>query len=347
MKRTLAGVLACAIISMDFGTRAVLGAGVYSFGDSFTVGGGASAPANGYASLLAAKIGGTFTNMGVSGTRTAAAAKAALGILPVVRKPAVTMMSGFNDILTSGTASYTGIQSNTRALIAASLLRENVPASAMRQSGSWTTLGADGGRANFIGGTGLYSTDPNAYLEWDFFGETLVIGGFTTVAPGGTYKDFNVSVDGGAPLTFSAYGMTNEAYPNTGLNALVLQNLGFGKHTVRLSQKAGPGAYLVVDYVGTLAAPGATGSTFIGQIPSMVNWTYNGLTINQAIEDGANAAIASVVAEFSVWPVRLVPVNAFYTPGPGYTISDGEHPTDAGHAQICAAFWSRVSPSSF
>lgn len=339
----VAGIFACIVISpMDFGARAILGAGMYGFGDSFSVGGGASVQTNGFSYLLAAKIGGTFTNLAVSGTRTAAAAKAALGSLPVVRRPAVVMMSGFNDILTGG--SVASIQCNTRALIAAALLKENVPASGLRQSGAWSVLGADGGRANFIGGTGLYTTDPNAYLEWDFFGETLVIGSYTTA--GTQYKDFNVSIDGGAPASFAASGMTSEVYPATGLNALVLQNLGFGKHTVRLSQKAGaPGTYMVVDYVGTLAEPGATGSAFVGQIPSMLNWTYGGLTINQAIEDTANAGIASVVAEFAGWPVRLVPVNDFYTPDATHTAPDGEHPTDAGHVQIETAFWSRMSPS--
>jgi hypothetical protein len=327
---------------MNFGTLAIVGAGIYGFGDSFSVGGGASIQTNGFSYLLAAKLGGGFTNLAVSGTRTAAAAKAAMGSLPVIRKSAVVMMSGFNDILTGG--SVASIQSNTRALIAASFLKENIPASAMRRSGAWTVLGADGGRANFIGGTALYSTDPNAYLEWDFFGETLVVGSYTT-GTGGTYKDFNVSIDGGAPSTFAAYGMTSEVYPVTGLNALVLQNLGFGKHTVRLSQKTGAGVYIVVDYVGALAEPGATGSTFIGQIPSMVNWSYNGLTINQGIEDAANAGIASVVDEFAGWPVQLVPVNDFYTPDATHTAPDGEHPTDAGHVQIMTAFWSRMSPS--
>jgi len=339
----LVGIAACVLFSlMDFGSRAVVGAGIYGFGDSFSVGGGASSQANGFSYLLAAKVGGTFTNLAVSGTRTASAAKAAMGSLPVLRKPIVVMMSGFNDILTLG--SVVSIQANHRALIAASFLKENVPASAMRRSGTWTALGADGGRANFIGGTGLYTTDPNAYLEWDFFGETLVVGGYTT--SGTEYKDFNVSIDGGTPTTFSASAMTSETYPATGLNALVLKNLGFGKHTVRLSQKASViGVYMAPDYVGTLAAPGATGSTFIGQIPSMLNWSYAGNTINQAVEDAANAGIASVVAEFSEWPVRLVPVNDFYTPDSTHTAADGEHPTDAGHAQICAAFWSRMSPT--
>lgn len=345
MKRVYLSVfslaIGCSVHAMDFGSRIVAGGGLYGFGDSFSVGGGASVQTNGFSYLLAAKVGGTFTNLAVSGTRTVAAAKASMGSLPVVRKPAVVMMSGFNDILTGG--SVASIQSNTRALIAASLLKENVPASSLRRAGVWTALGPDGGRANFIGGTGLYTTDPAAYLEWDFFGETLVVGSYTT--EGTQYRDFSVSIDGGASVPFFASGMTSETYPATGLNALVLQNLGFGKHTVRLSQGAAPGTYMTVDYVGTLIEPGASGSTFIGQIPSMLNWSYNGITINQGIEDTANAGIASVVAEFAGWPVRLVPVNDFYTPDAAHTAADGEHPLDPGHVQIMNAFWSRMSPA--
>jgi len=326
----------------DFGTRYLAGAGMYGYGDSFGVAGGASNQAHGFSYLLAAQIGGTFTNAAVSGTRTAAAARAALTNLPVMRRPAVMALTGFNSILTG--AAVTSIQADHRAIIAASLLRENVPASAMRSSGTWISYGSsDPGRSNAIGGTAMYSTDPNAWREWDFFGDNVVVGGYTT--SGSQYKDFSVSIDGSTPVTFSASGMTSEAYPATGFNALVLRGLGLGKHTIRVSQKSGAsGVYMVVDYVGTLAAPGSTGSTFIGQIPSMTNWTYNGLTINQAIEDAANAGIASVVDEFSDYPVFLVPVNDFYTPDSTHTAADGEHPTDAGHAQIAAAFWSRMSP---
>lgn len=329
---------------MSFGTRYLAGAGMYGFGDSFSVGAGASSPANGFSALLAAHIGGTFTNKAVSGTRTMHAAKAAVATLPVNHREAVVMLSGFNDILTGG--SVDSISANTRAVIAASLLRDNVPGSAMRRYGSWTLYGSsDPGRSNAVGGQAMYTTDTNARLEWDFFGDNLVIGGYTTV--GAQYKDFSVSVDGGPPATFHASGMTSEAYPSTGLNALVLRGLGKGKHTVQLYQKSGaPGTYMVVDYVGTMASPGSIGSTFIGHIPSMLDWTYNGLTINQAIEDAANAGIAAVVAEFSDYQVFLVPVNDYYTPDSTHTAADGEHPTDAGHAQIFGAFWLRVDQTS-
>lgn len=344
---SLAAVLACLSVSsspaMDFGVRVIANAGMFGFGDSMMLSNGASDQAHGYAYLLDAKIGGAFLNYSVSGTGTSIAAHNALANLPLDRKPAVVTMIGFNDILRGGAASYTKIKSNHRAMIAAALLKDVIPASSMRQTGTWNALSSSaGGRALAAGGTGMYTTDAGgAYLDADFFGETLVVGAYTQNAVGGTYQDFAISIDGGAPVTYQSLGQNDEAYPATGHGAMVFKNLGFAKHTVRLSQITG-GNYTAVDYVGTLAAPGSTGSVFVGQIPSMVNWMY---LATPTILNDANTAIASVVAEFSEWPVVVVPVNDFYTPGAGFTSADGQHPADAGHAQIMSAFWSRMSPS--
>lgn len=330
--------------AMDFGARVKVGAPLIAFGDSITAGNAASATANRYVNLFSAKIGGALDNRAVSGTGMAYQARASFPVVPVLNGSVVSVMAGFNDLLAWGPAAFPKIETNLRAFIANALLGQAVPASAMRKVGTWTSAGgSDGGKAMTLGGTGLYTVDgPSSYLEWDFFGETLVVGSWTTIgaASGGTYKDFAISIDGISVGTFFANGATNDAYPATNFNAKVFQSLGFAKHTVRLSPMSS-GAYTIVDYVGTLAAPGSIAPILVAQIPSMTNWTYGGNTLAPATLDDANAMIASVVAEFPGW-VRLVPTNDFYTPGPGFTAADGQHPVDAGMAQISASFQSRI-----
>ncbi len=321
---------------MIFGAKAFIAAGLIAFGDSFTTGLGASVPANAYINKLSAYLGGTLSNNAVSGTGTTRATQNAHAVLPVNRKSAVSVLAGFNDIGAYGANAYTEIASNLRSLIACALLRENVPASAMRSGGNWTALpNAYGGRAFAIGGTPMYTNDPNAWREWDFFGETLVVGGITSFPL--PYRSFNVSIDGGPPQLMQAENINpNETYSYA---VLVLQNLGFAKHTVRLSV-ADASYWTTIDYVGTLMEPAAAQAVLIGEIPTRAVWP-NGI-VNQAVTDAANAAIASVVAEFAEWPVAYVPIGQFYSAADTWYM-DGIHPSDMGHDKIFRAFESQLS----
>lgn len=318
---------------MDFGARVYSGQGLVSFGDSFTSWQGS------YVNDLSAHIGGSLNNQAAGGTGTTQATRSALASLPVNRKAAVSTLAGFNDIGLCGSPSIELIKSNTRSLIAAALLKENAPASALRSSGAWSALGgAYGGRAFAIGGTGMFTIDPAAYLEWDFFGETLVVGAYATnvFLSGGpwVYRPVRVSIDGGPyQLLETANINTTEDYAYV---VMVLKNLGYTKHTVRLSVDD-PSYYTTVDYVGTLIEPAAARGVLVGGIPTRTDWG-SGLA-TQAMTDTANAAIESVVSEFSEYPVRYVAVEDYYSSvGP-----DGIHPDSAGHDQIFQAFKSRIS----
>lgn len=335
---------------MNFGTKVKVGSSLITFGDSITYGSAASDTNHRYANIVNSKIGGTLYNQAVSGTGMANQSRNAFPIIPIKNSAVVSVMAGFNDLLREGAASFNKIESNLRAFITNALLVDAVPASICRSNGTWVSAGSsDGGKAINFGGNGLYTTGGTSnYLEWDFFGETLVVGSWTTTsgANGGTYKDFDISIDGGTPVTFFANGATNDAYPATNYNTKVLLNLGYGKHTVRVSPKSS-GAYTIIDYFGTLSAPGATAPVLVAEIPSMTTWTYNGNTLSPTTLADANTLIASVVSEFSAWPVRLVPTNSFYTPGAGYTSADGQHPSDGGMAQIASAFMSQISLSNY
>jgi len=335
--------------AMEFGVRVKAGSALITFGDSMTAGQAASDAAHRYTNILAAKLGGALDNRAVSGTGMAQQSRAAFPAVPLRNGSVVSVMAGFNDLLRTGSASFPKIETNLRALIANALLAQAWPASSCRQTGTWVSAGTvDGGKALALGGTGLYTTGgPATTLDCDFFGETLVVGSWTTIAAtsGGTYKDFAIAIDGVPVGTFFANGATDDAYPATNFNARVFKNLGFAKHTVTLSPLAA-GAYTIVDYVGVLAAPGSVAPVLVAQIPAMTNWTYNGNTLSPTTLADANTLIASVVGEYEGW-ARLVPINDFYTPGPGFTALDGQHPADGGMAQIAKAFDSQVGIAGY
>jgi hypothetical protein len=324
---------------VQFGTRFISGAPLVAIGDSFTQGAGASDVTHSYISRLAAYLNSTLVNLSVSGTGTDEGAKALLGHFQINRRYNLTILSGFNDVGSYGISALNKITCNHRAMIAASFLREAHPAStAPRRVGNWTPLGTSiGGVAQTAGGTGMFTDDgPTSYLEFDVFGETIVIGGYTQIATG-MYQDFNVSIDGADPIVFDGLGMNIMPYPAVGFNAMVLKNQGFSNHTVRISPIADP--HTVLDYVGSLIDPAAAVGCLIGSIPTRTNWSEHGFTSNQSTMDAVSAAIAGVVEEFAGWPVSLIPIDDFYHS----VYSDGYHPSDGGHLEIFNAFKSNVS----
>lgn len=336
----LAAIFSTMACATDYGANFPYGATIYAYGDSFTVGLAASDAAHIYVGRLASYTGSSVNNQAVSGTGTSEAARAILATQPALRKNPVTVLSGFNDIGRWGTAAFPKIAANTRAMIAAAFLRDIIPASsAPRSQGTWIALGpSDGGKAFAVGGTGMFSDDAGAYREFDVYGETVVVGAYTQ-GNDGYYADLNVSVDGGAPTVYKSLGINNLPYPAVGFNALVLTNLGVGKHNVRISCVQYP-MHCVIDYVGTLIDPAHATGMLIGGVPTRTSWTYAGNTIDQAITDQASAIICSVVAEFPNYPVRFVPMND-YTAADVWT--DGEHPTDTGHFKIYQGYRSRVN----
>jgi len=326
--------------AMIFGAPIFIGYGLNAFGDSFTIGSGASDTAHQYAIRLNGFIGGAINNKAVSGTGTTIAAQNACTYLPNNRKSAVSILAGYNDLGHFGANAYTEIKSNLRSLIACSLLSESIPASAMRSNGVWNALGSNfGGRAFASGGTPLYTDDALAWLEWDFYGETLVVGAFSTCAYGAegpAYHNVKVIIDGGVSQLLQTLNIQcNELYAYT---SLILKNLGFSKHTVRLSVDD-PSYHTTVDYVGTLIEPKIAQAVLVGEIPTRILWS-SGLA-TQAMTDLVNIYIADTVAEFAEWPVKVVPISQFYFTsdvGP-----DGLHPNDNGHLHIYQAFKSQIS----
>lgn len=329
---------------MQFGQKTKRGEGVIAIGDSFTVGLNATSEAAKYVNRLGGYIGGAVANQGYGGEGWVYCANKALA-LNSDRSRLVTFLAGLNDIrISNGTGGYGAfpkIKANLHAALAACFLQESVPASKLTKSGNWMTLASvAGGRAINIGGTAMYTPDMNAYMEWEFFGETLVIGAIACLNSNGKmYSNMLVTIDNGPQELMQVEGQTNETY---GYVAKVYKNLGFGKHTVRIQPADTTNYSCVLDYVGTLCEPWANGPVLVGHIPYVINYTTGTHVATPQMFTDANAEMDAIVAEWSDWGVAIVPTNDFFDPATGCD-TDGVHPNNTGHVQIYNGFKSRVS----
>lgn len=318
-------------------SKFIAGSGILSFGDSFTV--GSNATSNyGYAQMLAAYVGGPASNYGAGSSLTTYSTAKGFAYLPVgYRRQLVTYMAGLNNIRGGGAAAIPCIEGDLRAFIAASLLATAVPASSLPKTGSWSALASDwGGKSYALGGTAMFTSDINATMRYNFYGDNMVVGAYRTSGVG-HYQDFEIEIDGGAPILFSLLGLTNKTAT---YDAKVISGLGVGRHTA-IFRPINSIPHTVIDYVGTLVAPGSQAPVLIGKIPYLLNWAQYNSIATQAIADDANAVIESVAAEFSGYDVQVVEVNDFYDYSTNCS-SDGIHPTSAGHTQISNAFKDRI-----
>jgi lysophospholipase L1-like esterase len=308
-----------------------------SVGDSITLGQLATNN-NGYAQQLATWIGGSLSNQAVSGSRSETGTRKAYIALPEgYRRQVVTWMYGFNDMRALGLAAIPKITGNLRAFIAACFLNDACAASKMKRTGTWTALSSSvGSKALQLGGTGLYCSNTANKLEWQFYGDNLVIGAHLVNGASGVYQDLEISIDGGSWDLFSLT-IPPDAVIRT--DAKIYFGLGAGLHSVAIRPVTNT-PYTVVDYVGTLEA--FKTPVFIAEIPYLNSLTYAGNTITLADIDTANQAINDVVAEFLGFDIEVVKTNDGFDPNTDVA-PDGIHRNNTGMAKIFNAFKDKIT----
>lgn len=304
--------------------------GIYTLGDSITVGQSATT-GNSYASKLVAYIGGSLNNQGVSGSGTCEAARRGVTISKT-RNYLMTVMSGLNDVRRTGLNSITKIKTNLRAIIHAGLSGNCVSAGHLTRTGSWTVLSSLlGGRGRSLpAGGAISTTDSSATLSWSFTGTNLIVGSIASA--NNSFDDLEIIVDGVSHyLQVSNITDENYSYPS-----LLIKDLEDTTHNVVIKSKNG--TQIAVDYVGILAENPTP--ILIAYIPYLTSLTYAGNTITLADIDAVNAEIESIVCEYD--NVGLVRTNDFYNLSTGIS-SDGIHPNNVGHNQIYEAFISEIT----
>lgn len=301
------------VIQLEYGegllTPDFYGAGLVCYGDSFTF----SSTYGRYTHILSSLIYGPHTNYGVNGNRVFPCASVAM-LHTLGRTQVQTIMIGINDLLMVGLIAKKGIISTLRSMLAVAFMGQNVPASALRTVGAWTTWANTNvkARARAIGGVPMFTTQgPATYKEWDFSGDSLVVGTFNTA--NGAYKDLEVLVDGQSLGILANAGLTADQF---GYNCGVYSGLGAGNHTARIRSVLA-GNTTMLDYVGRFMAPTDKPPVIVGHIayahPKYKHPT-SGRSLPNAFVDDVNAAIDAVVAEFQAagMPVVVARTNDYY-----------------------------------
>lgn len=341
---------------------------LYTVGDSFTYGAGATSYTNTYVSKFATSMGlpainlanGSFTISdatwstfsgwavtNISGPNYEFSAPA-----EITENQTWTTLVGFNDLRTGSTS--------------ASMYRKGldhlihwlaIPATAKKaaqlsdsSTGTWTAIPWSNG----MGTIGRYSSSGTLTFN-------NVMGSDVYVAYLGWGTNYGgniaVSVDGSSITNFStasiAYG--NRTYIN-GSDASIpahtgpygngkidfcpqivrVTDLGFGAHTVVVTASVNPVYVLWVGGNGFSRTPRKGPNVFVGSIPRQSPWTASGTdalhaSYNSQIQQSVAAARASGLR------VALAPVANDYLPSTMQSV-DLVHPNNLGHTAIAGAF---------
>lgn len=314
------------------------------FGDSVTCGGGASAPANGYAALMDATVAGPNTNFCHWGDE---AADTALLVYansnPTVSSTqAYTAMTGTNDVWVCGTypgcvATYTEALSATLAWLAMPASDKVFAQAATARTGSWanddTVRPGLGLRSSVAGSSVTFSVRQavagrNLYLAWQATVGSLAS---ATVAVDGTVVD---TVGG------NGHGAEPAPTPNGGTTTVFLKTypLGaVGNHQVTVT--VAPGA-LAGDAFTLLWGGTPTGTYTQTGVPHLIAGgilaeNYGLRTDISALYDGVVQTVVEGLKADGL-DVQFAATHSILTAPDDYV--DILHPNDAGHKKIAQAF---------
>jgi hypothetical protein len=326
----------------------------FGFGDSFTVGSGATVPTtNGYIYLLKERTGTTMTNYGRSGGGVVEMFHQGTTNLPdTLNSVPMTVLCGFNDAIRGGgdPREQAKINAGFRAFIANAFLKTAVAANQVAKYGTWVNVAGIGNfpiKANDIGsggGLGVVNVIANDSLVWNFSGDNLVIGYINNdaTAAGFTIGNFEVFVDGISQGIYTgnnkSLSVIDSHWSNTySNNAVVLTGLGVGSHRVRLVHNDANNIY--IDYFGTLMAPSDCPPMLIGSIPQLDSAGYSthiAYPPSDSTFELCSQQIQAAISEFVGYPITYIDVNRWFS-SEGIGV-DNTHPNDTGHQQLANAF---------
>jgi lysophospholipase L1-like esterase len=321
----------------DLGTRATC------FGDSITVGVGASDNQFAYANVIARRNGWTLTNLAQSGTELADQ------VLPIYSESVAEdanyfILAGFNDMRQFGTdnEALSSYRNGLSAAMAWLAIPEAVKTLATADNVAYTGLW---GPSPALAALGKSSAQQGATAVFSIDGSAIYIG--TTAEFGGTGA-FSVAVDNVVQGTWSAASARLPASGFPYIPFLVrLSGLSAGRHTVVLTVTSAAGNVFFDWAAGLDPLPAVRPFVYLGNTLRMTAAGYT-LTINPGMPaKGSDAAVAlyndaarSVCDALSAdgLHVLYVDASASYIPAADASTLDEVHPNDQGMAKIAAAF---------
>jgi len=342
---------------------------LFTIGDSFTYGAGATSYTNTWPSTFAASIGLSATNL-ANGSFTISDANwsvfsgwtvtNATGPTSYIFKSPTTIndnqnwsvLIGFNDIRT-GTTSASMFRKGLDHLLHWLAIPSDSKRTAQSpdaSTGTWTPIPWSNG----MGSIGAYSSSGTLTFS-NVIGSDVYLGyiGWGTNFGG----SLQISVDGVTITNFStasvAYG--NREYINgsdasipdhngpygTGMidfcpQLVRVTDLGFSSHTVVVTASSNPVYVLWCSGNGFPRSTKRGPNIFVGTIPRQYPWTSGG---TDALHSAFNSQIASSInaAKVSRLRVAIAESSSKYAPL-SHQGGDAVHPNDTGHAAIASAF---------
>lgn len=349
-----------AILTTQGGTGSTTGSGyalwqvhnpasltMLNFGDSITLGTGATTNALGYAGLLQTDSNTAQTNEGTSGAYACDVDATQIFndnvstiTIPVSRNPLQTLMIGTNDANIKGVGSYeTGVYKPCHQ---ASIAWLTIPstnktlASTCTQTGTWA---ADG---NYAATLAVKSSTNSSTLSCSITtnGGPIYIWYAVNDAYTGT---FTYALDGGSTTSLSSVSTPLVAALGTnGVFLVRLTSVSAASHTVAFNVTSGTGGTNTVSIIGIGTTPPATPQYF--GAPAV----YVAGVIQQ--QSNANAAATAAYNADALADVNLLAgdglpvyfVDARSAVNSSTQMANTLHPNNAGHSAIRDAFESQI-----
>lgn len=303
----------------------------FAFGDSITVGAGASSTGNSYIAKLGVLLGEAFVNSAVS-TAMVADQESVFGTKTIASGDTTVLAFGTNDQAKYDTDPtkrghfIDGLRHY--AVQAAAYVSAATPNNGVTFSGAWGNGYAYGCYAASAAG---------AKANFSVSGNTICLGFIRQYANTGTFR---VRIDGADKGIFASGGdvrtLLGKAY---GPMALAFSSLGAGSHTVEVEVLSANSSNVVFFRHFSSCTPKA--KVCIVNIPHAVAYTYGGSSANV---DTYNIAISALVTELRGYglDVNLADVGSVMTSSDFY---DNVHPNDTGHTKYTSVLSTILSPT--
>lgn len=317
------------------------------FGTSFTTGNGVVATTNIFAAIVADQLGCTYTQYGVSGSQWFTAVQSAFSNIGFLNSNPSIVENGFNELRAAGNTTKTieTIKSGARAFLANQFLGTAVPSNSgsVTTTGTWTTQAlASSKSVRGLSGLIRVAKTSGATLTYNFTGESIVIGTYSTDETFSHGGDFTYSIDGGTPFTYTGKNKATGVADGPGNkmtlipNAVIVTGLGTNSHTVVVTTNSTDSVR--IDYFGTLKNPASCAPVIISGVSKM-NVAGYAITANvsDAIMEIGTAANYSVADEFNGWPVYKVDQNNLYNVLTD-VYTDNIHPNVIGHQHFAQTY---------
>ena len=317
-----------------------------AFGDSLTVGVGASSSPEAWVNKFSSRYCATLSNLAVSGSQIPDQADAIYATASAA-DGRYLWLTGFNDARFFGLSGIALRVSSAQSLAAWLAIPEANKARGQNLS-RWSYGGAWSNGVAYGGNLARFSASANATASITLNGSSIYIA--TTCVSGGTGV-FGLTVDGISQGSFNCFG-NGVAYSGRAYHPRLLRVAGLTNtaHTVVVTNTNGGNVF--VDWA-------AASADIIGDnqpvvlVGNSLRMTTGGYAAGTPFNNGSdsivaayNSSLSTAVSELASdgLDVRLVNACAAYFPENGHVSGDSIHPNDAGYTAISNAFKKSMRP---